>query len=296
MKVFGNETDEVIPPDPETSPILLLRFTSKATPSLISVVKERIVAGGMLTILTEEKSHENVVLGITSTHKNLLVESEVVKLAKRTDPNETFGGKSIIERFTVASKTRFLNSSDNRFFTSAERAYLCSSMLESIPVLSKDGASNNLSRELNKMKIEFEHHVTQKTNERAVLLKENSKPVCHVLEEHGLIDVVSPVNDKVAMKTFVFDALNPLTPLPLEKIRTYYGEELALYFGWMEFYTRMLIVPALVGAITVALRIHYGDDIDDCPRTPFVGVFMFFWGVAFLRMWDREESRLAYRW
>ena len=37
---------------------------------------------------------------------------------------------------------------------------------------------------------------------------------------------------------------------PLHTIRDYYGEEVAMYFAWLGFYTKMLIIPSIVGVLT----------------------------------------------
>jgi anoctamin-8 len=36
---------------------------------------------------------------------------------------------------------------------------------------------------------------------------------------------------------------------PLDKICNYFGVKLALYFAWIGFYTRALIIPAILGLL-----------------------------------------------
>ncbi|POM59520.1 Anoctamin-like protein [Phytophthora palmivora] len=51
---------------------------------------------------------------------------------------------------------------------------------------------------------------------------------------------------------------------PLHKIRYYFGEKIALYFAWLEFYTKMLIFPAIAGIITIIYEEQHdgGNDND----------------------------------
>jgi hypothetical protein len=39
------------------------------------------------------------------------------------------------------------------------------------------------------------------------------------------------------------------------QIRNYFGEKVALYFAWLEFYTRSLRIPALLGMVTFAAEV-----------------------------------------
>lgn len=44
---------------------------------------------------------------------------------------------------------------------------------------------------------------------------------------------------------------NWMQPQPLDAIKDYFGPQVALYFAWIGFYTRMLIVPSILGLITI---------------------------------------------
>ena len=59
------------------------------------------------------------------------------------------------------------------------------------------------------------------------------------------------------------------------------GEEVAFYFGWMNFYATCIIIPALVGMAMYLLR-PSDTSVDTDPYLPFFSVIMAIWGVLFL--------------
>ncbi|XP_036611726.1 anoctamin-7 [Trichosurus vulpecula] len=122
---------------------------------------------------------------------------------------------------------------------------------------------------------------------------------------------------------------------PLDHVRRYFGEKIALYFAWLGFYTAWLLPASVVGAVVflvgyfnVNTDIPTQDICDtkkdhqmcpicrDCPfwklssiceivktgrlfdnnGTIFFSVFMSLWAVTFLEYWKRKSAMLAYRW
>uniref|UniRef100_A0AAQ5XPS2 Anoctamin n=1 Tax=Amphiprion ocellaris TaxID=80972 RepID=A0AAQ5XPS2_AMPOC len=122
---------------------------------------------------------------------------------------------------------------------------------------------------------------------------------------------------------------------PLDHIREYFGEKIALYFAWIGFYTVWLLPASLVG--TVIFLIGFGLMATDVPAkevcnsgnrfimcpicnicsywnyssicstykagllfdnggTVFLSVFMSLWAVTFLEYWKRTCSSLSHRW
>ncbi|XP_051963446.1 anoctamin-7-like [Xyrauchen texanus] len=122
---------------------------------------------------------------------------------------------------------------------------------------------------------------------------------------------------------------------PLDHIREYFGEKIALYFAWLGFYTGWLLPAAVVGFIIFLFGIWLmvtdvpaeqlcssGDTFVMCPLcnicsywnlssicytykagllfdnggTVFFSIFMSLWAVTFLEYWKRTSSILAHRW
>ncbi|KAM6924593.1 anoctamin-7 [Xenentodon cancila] len=122
---------------------------------------------------------------------------------------------------------------------------------------------------------------------------------------------------------------------PLDHIREYYGEKIALYFAWLGFYTAWLLPAALVGTLVFVSGVMSmstntpAEEICDSganylmcplcktckawnmsdictmaklgylfdhPGTVFFSVFMSFWAVTFLEYWKRKMATLAHHW
>eukprot|EP00079_Xenopus_tropicalis_P013735 XP_002942829.2 PREDICTED: anoctamin-7-like [Xenopus tropicalis] len=122
---------------------------------------------------------------------------------------------------------------------------------------------------------------------------------------------------------------------PLDHIRDYFGEKVAIYFAWLGFYTAWLLPAAIVGTVvfisglvsmgsnTAAQQICQSGQqyrmcplCDTCknwfisdicpmakvgylfdhPGTVFFSVFMSFWAVTFLEYWKRKNATLAHHW
>eukprot|EP01034_Spumella_vulgaris_P025395 gene25395-31853_t len=80
----------------------------------------------------------------------------------------------------------------------------------------------------------------------------------------------------------------------LEMINSYYGSKIALYFGWLEFYTVCLQTPAIAGTL---LFVHqYFIDSVDSSCVPVFCMGMCLWGTYFLEFWKRRGTELSFAW
>ncbi|XP_045626631.1 anoctamin-9 isoform X3 [Ursus americanus] len=122
---------------------------------------------------------------------------------------------------------------------------------------------------------------------------------------------------------------------PIDDIRDYFGEKVALYFAWLGWYTYMLVPAAVAGLIIflsgfslfnasqISKEICEAHDILLCPRgdhsrryqqlsdtctfaklthlfdnegTVLFAIFMALWATVFLEIWKRQRARVVLHW
>lgn len=76
----------------------------------------------------------------------------------------------------------------------------------------------------------------------------------------------------------------------VDDIRHYFGEGLALYFGFLEYFTFALVPMALIGIP------YYLFDWEDYDKYVLFAVFNLVWSTVFLEVWKRCSATLAYGW
>lgn len=87
--------------------------------------------------------------------------------------------------------------------------------------------------------------------------------------------------------------LNPIFLCVLDDaddIRHYFGEGLALYFGFLEYFTFALVPMALIGIP------YYLFDWEDYDKYVLFAVLNLVWSTVFLEVWKRCSAQLAYGW
>ncbi|XP_053755233.1 anoctamin-9 isoform X1 [Panthera pardus] len=128
---------------------------------------------------------------------------------------------------------------------------------------------------------------------------------------------------------------NMVNKQPIDDIRDYFGEKVALYFAWLGWYTYMLVPAAVAGLVIflsgfslfnasqISKEICEADDILLCPRgdhgrkyqrlsdtcvfaklthlfdnegTVLFAIFMALWATVFLEIWKRQRARVVLHW
>ncbi|XP_036151563.1 anoctamin-9 isoform X2 [Myotis myotis] len=145
----------------------------------------------------------------------------------------------------------------------------------------------------------------------------------------------SPEQGKENLKRTWARWRNMFRKQPIDDIRNYFGEKVALYFAWLGWYTCMLVPAALVGLIVflsgfslfnasqISKEICEAHDIYMCPRgdhrrryqrlsdtctfaklthlfdnegTVIFAIFMALWATVFLEFWKRQRARVVLDW
>lgn len=81
---------------------------------------------------------------------------------------------------------------------------------------------------------------------------------------------------------------------PLNDIREYFGEKVALYFAFLQFYNKCLLPAAIIGLIFFIYQL--GEGRVDVRGIPAFAVFISFWATLFLEGWKRREAKYRVRW
>ena len=85
--------------------------------------------------------------------------------------------------------------------------------------------------------------------------------------------------------------------LPLNKIRNYFGEKIALYFAFTSLLAKVLLTPAVLGTfVFVIQRTVTAESSMGITVNAFYCIFIACWATVFLEMWRRREARLALTW
>lgn len=77
-------------------------------------------------------------------------------------------------------------------------------------------------------------------------------------------------------------------------INGYYGSQVALYFGFLKFYTKNLIPAMLGGSLLFSHQLLYNQI--DSVWLPIFCIGITLWGTCYLESWKRHCAELAYAW
>ncbi len=75
-------------------------------------------------------------------------------------------------------------------------------------------------------------------------------------------------------------------------IRRYFGEKVAMYFGFLGSLALWLIVPSIFGTVVFIRSKYVSDNIGEV----VFGLFMTLWATLFLENWKRQQATFAMKW
>ncbi|KAI5280991.1 Anoctamin-10 [Manis pentadactyla] len=108
----------------------------------------------------------------------------------------------------------------------------------------------------------------------------------------GIVVQVFPLHDNEALKKLedAWYTRFPLKYQPVDRIRGYFGETIALYFGFLEYFTFALIPMAVIG---LPYYVFVWEDYD---KYVIFASFNLIWSTVILEVWKRGCASMTYRW
>lgn len=83
--------------------------------------------------------------------------------------------------------------------------------------------------------------------------------------------------------------------MPVQQIRDYYGEEVAIYFEYMNFFLRWMAFPAIFGFVAF-LYSEFFTLPEDSFLCALFAICMSIWAALFSINWKKHERSLSILW
>jgi hypothetical protein len=80
----------------------------------------------------------------------------------------------------------------------------------------------------------------------------------------------------------------------VDTICDYFGPQVALYFGWLEWYKDCLLPLSILGILVYGNQLYSGSI--DISLVPVFAIVLALWGTCFLEFWKRKCAHLTFQW
>ncbi|XP_025231140.1 LOW QUALITY PROTEIN: anoctamin-10 [Theropithecus gelada] len=257
------------------TPLVVIELAQDVKEETKEWLKNRIIAkkedGGAQLLFRpllnkyEQETLENQNLYLVGASKiRMLLGAEAVGLVKECNDNT-------MRAFTYRTRQNFKGFDDNNddFLTMAECQFIIKHELE------------NLRAKDEKM---IPGYPQAKLYPGKSLLRR--------LLTSGIVIQVFPLHDNEALKKLEDSWYTrfALKYQPIDSIRGYFGETIALYFGFLEYFTFALIPMAVIG---LPYYLFVWEDYD---KYVIFASFNLIWSTVILEVWKRGCANMTYRW
>ncbi|KAK3598896.1 hypothetical protein CHS0354_036204 [Potamilus streckersoni] len=207
--------------------------------------------------------NQETIFFISATMERLLLATEMMEIKKVYKDGYH-------REFTLQDVANFKNSEDlDNFLTVAEKQKIILHELEALRAGEEDGNIPGYE---------------------AIKLYPGKSLVKKYLSRQIIKNLI-PLHDQEQLKRLRVEWYYSFkSTQPIDKIRDYFGEKIAMYFAFLGFYTIALIPPAVIGIL------YFITSWESVYREAIFAVFNLVWTTIFLEYWKRYCSELAYRW
>lgn len=271
---FSDDTGdekELIPSSGGPQTLIVVCVNSSAHPEalrwLVDKVRGKRGDGGAELIVRQQISFlekgQDIILHVSASKIKLLEAAEQLELQKKDKEGR-------LREFTVGRLEDFLvndNMTVNDILTTSDKQKIVRHELENIRVTNHDNFLPG-------------YHSCSIHEGQSVL------QICF---EQEIITQIYPLHDKEFLKRLGKEwYLSFMKKQPIEEIRLYFGEAIALYFTFLGFYTTALLIPMFLGFLQLL--------IGPTEFVPFFCVFNVVWTTIFLEFWKIRSNELAFNW
>lgn len=244
----------------------IIELADLCTTEVRAWLQTKLNATNLLTKLTCNFEDKLVFLHLGISDEHLLKGAELLGLQKSGRNNE-------MKKFLVGDRADFEGSEDlDRFMSQADR----------LKVIEWEISGLRLDRE----EVRFENG----------MCLYGSEGVVNQLIRQRMVHAVFPIHDKERLKfleTIWYknaESMKLLHFIPIDEIRNYFGESVAFYFSFFEYYTKWLIPLAVIGLLTwfmpAAALIKFAT----------FSVCNLVWSTLFIEKWKRKSALQSFNW
>ncbi|XP_025901334.1 anoctamin-10 isoform X2 [Nothoprocta perdicaria] len=206
---------------------------------------------------------QNIYL-VGASHFRLLLGAETVGLVKECTDNS-------MRTFTYSSRKTFKGFADDNqsFLTMAECQYI-------------------IKHELENLRAKDEKIIPGYPQAKLY----PGKSIVRRLLTNGILIQIFPLHDQEELKKLrhTWYGRVKIGYQPLDEIRCYFGETIALYFGFLEYFTFALVPMAVIG---IPYYVFAWEDYD---KYVMFATFNLLWSTVILEVWKRLCAVMTYRW
>ena len=242
---------------------------------------------------------------IESNNDLLELDQRIIDLEKKEyfkvkDFNEYYPSQSFYDLYDINNKKESSENNNKRYglglFTESEMIYIEKSILENIPItdmkkfdelLSEEGKKDSFIKKI----LTQELHLNLKKKTKKPLIEENS--LFNTLINYKIIIDhfplhISNISHKLNKKFFSLK-------IPHKLIQNYLNDEVAIYFYWVDHYTKFIAIPAILSLFIFLFSKFLSNKNAEILHI-FYALGMTIWAQFFIIFWNRKESELRVMW
>lgn len=215
---------------------------------------------------SDPESHNDILL-IGASLQRLLAGAEELRIKK---PSKN----RVLREFLVSDLNGFDNSENlNNFLSKAEKQRI-------------------IWEEMQNLRPMDDEHTVPGVPSKGITPSHDT--ILEILRNLNFLVNVFPLHDKEEIKLIERDWFMSknsfLKSQDLNKVRNYFGENVAFYFAFVEFYTKALIPTSILGFL-----VTFWPSSDFFKYSTFC-LFNVIWWSVFMERWKRFSNKLAFQW